>query len=241
MYNMPQRPPSHIIGDRAILELKKILPKRWLCREIKPDYGIDVEIEIVLDNGTVTGAILKGQVKGSESEIKVRKYGISVSVTSVRYWVNLPVPVVLVRVTSNPYKVLWLPVRDYLLKKELLDSIFTTSKKTIFFNFKNSLSLPENVEEMEKLGLNYQAKVFHMLQEEEEMLKADFMGYIILVQLFDGDPDALIKYLREKGSLNQLKSDLSFAIWVKEQSEQDPTFLDRVCKMVKEFIKSVNE
>ena len=76
--DLPKRPMSHIIGDQAVLTLRNSLPKEWICRELNSDYGIDCEIEVVKSNGTATGALCKVQVKGTNSDVKLLKYGISI-------------------------------------------------------------------------------------------------------------------------------------------------------------------
>lgn len=41
-----RRPNAHVIGDQAIEIVKSVLPKEWVIRELKPDYGIDLLIEL---------------------------------------------------------------------------------------------------------------------------------------------------------------------------------------------------
>jgi len=55
---------------------------------------------------------------------------------------------------------------------------------------------------------------------------------IILVHVFENDPDKMIKWIRENGSYDQLINDLPFAIWVKRQTEEDPDLLNRIYSMV---------
>lgn len=45
--NRPKRrPESHIIGEEAVKIVKTRLPIEWTIRELTPDYGIDLEIEL---------------------------------------------------------------------------------------------------------------------------------------------------------------------------------------------------
>ena len=88
--------------------------------------------------------------------------------------------------------------------------------------------------ELRKLGLYHQHAVANMRRNDRNDDVADCWGYVVLVVLFDGDPDKWIKALREKGRKEQLLNDLPFVFWVKEQSEYDSDFLNRVKHMVDE-------
>jgi len=236
-FDLPKRPTSHIIGDQAILVLRKLLPKEWIYRELNIDYGIDGEIEVVKSDGTVTGALCKVQVKGTNSNVKLLKYGISVSTTAVRYWVALPLPTIIFRIIDNPKEVLWLSVRKYLLEAGLLDMLYSTRKKTIHFNFKNAYDLPQTIKELEELITENQIEINNFRSDTEAKERGDFIGFIALVHVYENDPDKMIKWLRENGSHNQLIDDLPFAIWVKRQSEEDPDLLNRIYSMVMSITK----
>lgn len=239
-FDLPKRPMSHIIGDQAVLVLRNSLPKEWIYRELNSDYGIDCEIEVVKSDGTVTGALCKIQVKGTNSDVKLLKYGISVSTNTVRYWLALPLPTIIVRIISNPKEVLWISVRKYLLEAGLLDILYSTRKKTIHFNFKNAYDLPQTIKELEELITENQIEINNFRSYTEAREKGDFFGFIVLVHVFENDPDKMIKWLRENGSHDQLIDDLPFAIWVKRQSEEDPDLLNRIYSMVMSMTKGDN-
>lgn len=236
-FDLPKRPISHVIGDQAVLVLRNSLPKEWIYREANNDYGIDGEIEVVKADGTVTGALCKVQVKGTNSNVKLLKYGIDVSTTAVRYWVALPLPTIIFRIIDNPKEVLWISVRKYLLETELLDILYSTRKKTIHFNFKNAYDLPQTIKELEELITENQNMINYFKSDIEAQEKGDFIGFIALVHVYENDPDKMIKWLRENGSNNQLIDDLPFAIWVKRQSEEDPDLLNRIYSMVMSITK----
>ena len=239
-FDLPKRPMSHIIGDQAVLVLRNSLPKEWIYRELNSDYGIDCEIEVVKSDGTVTGALCKIQVKGTNSDVKLLKYGISVSTNTVRYWLALPLPTIIVRIIDNPKEVLWISVRKYLLEARLLDILYSTRKKTIHFNFKNAYDLPQTIKELEELITENQIEINNFRSYTEAREKGDFFGFIVLVHVFENDPNKMIKWLRENGSHDQLIDDLSFAIWVKRQSEEDPDLLNRIYSMVMSMTKGDN-
>jgi hypothetical protein len=239
-FDLPRRPISHVIGYQAVLALKNSLPKGWIYRELNIDYGIDGEIEVVNSDGNVTGALCKVQVKGTNSHVKLLKYGISVSANTVRYWLALPLPIIIVRIINNPKEVLWINVRKYLLEAGLLDILYSTRKKTIYFNFKNAYALPQNTKELEELIIENQDMINNFKSYTEAQERGDFIGFIALVHVYENDPDKMIKWLRENGSHDQLIDDLPFAIWVKRQSEEDPNLLNRIYSMVMSMTKGDN-
>jgi len=75
---------SHIIGDQAIKFVKSLLPNEWTSRELIPDYGIDLEIELFeksissetdLQSYDTLGEHLFIQVKGAQ-KLKTKKLTI---------------------------------------------------------------------------------------------------------------------------------------------------------------------
>lgn len=46
MINGKVRSESHLIDQEAILMLRRKLPREWVVRELSPDYGIDLDVEL---------------------------------------------------------------------------------------------------------------------------------------------------------------------------------------------------
>jgi hypothetical protein len=105
----PIRDEKHVIGEQAVLTLKRVLPKEWICREQSSDYGIDVEIELA--DKHATGWIFKGQVKG-HGTISWNKDSTvlqPVRDSTLAYWRGMRVPVVLFLVDVSHEQVYWAP------------------------------------------------------------------------------------------------------------------------------------
>lgn len=71
-----------------------------------------------------------------------------------------------------------------------------------------------------------------MKKKLNESLKVLYMGYLVLIELYDGDVDKWIHYIKEKGPSSQKKDDLSLALKIKEEQEKDPFFINRIRKMI---------
>jgi hypothetical protein len=229
---MPKRTATHITGEQAVLAFRQLLPKEWILREVSTDYGIDCEIEIVNADGLVTGAIVFAQLKGTVSENAAKQVIVQVKSSTVRYWVSLPIPVIIVRVFGTPAHVYWLDVRRHLQDTDRLDSVFTTRSTTLSFNFSYAPSLPSSSNNVADLALEHQAAVRSMRDEDDARLAGEFVGYHILIHVFDGDVDKWIQWLRDKGSDDQIIHDYPFAVWVRSPLKEDSQLLDRVKGMV---------
>lgn len=62
-----KRPKQHIIGEKGVAIVKKLLPSHWAVREYAPDYGIDLDVELFCDNYITSGEHILFQVKSTES------------------------------------------------------------------------------------------------------------------------------------------------------------------------------
>jgi hypothetical protein len=222
---LPRRPPSHVTGARAVFAMKECLPVHWIVREASEDYGIDCEIEIVDDQASVTGAIIKAQVKGTSSATIRSQESVSIRVATVRYWLAIPVPVILVRVLESSKKVLWLDVRDYLRATRKLKTIYATAQKTITFNFSHAKLLTNPAVELTDLALSHQFAVEQWRRHLDKKPMTDWVGLVLLFGRFEGDPDKWLKWMREHGSDAQIADDYAFVLWLKEEPGKDPLFI----------------
>lgn len=215
------------------MALKEACPDSWIIREVSYDYGIDCEIEIAEDY-VATGALLKCQVKGLNTAKKARNLQVQIKATTVRYWLAMPVPVILVRVVVQSKQVLWLNVRQHLLFTERLHVLDTTDNKTISFSFADALELPADLDELRALAFDHQLSVTTMLAQEEQRIQSDFISYHILVLLFDSDPDKWLEWVREQGTDEQLAEAAPFLLSLKQQMAEDPTLIERIIYAVKQ-------
>lgn len=99
----PKRVDSHISETESWRLLHELAPQGWIIREASErDYGVDAYIEITSDTGQVTGNIIAAQLKSvsgglswSSSEPDAVTSSPSINISTINYWLNLPMPVVL--------------------------------------------------------------------------------------------------------------------------------------------------
>jgi hypothetical protein len=58
---------------------------------------------------------------------------------------------------------------------------------------------------------------------------AEFLRYHVLIRAYDGDPDAWLAHLRQRGGDD---GDIRFARWIRSRLRQDPALLATIRKMV---------
>ena len=83
LLNLPNRHKSHIQSEKAIRTIKKLLPIDWIIREISPDYGIDIEIEIWKEEPT--GRVSYAQVKSIENFSTYENKGYPIKISTLNY------------------------------------------------------------------------------------------------------------------------------------------------------------
>lgn len=133
----PKRTTEHVTESASWKILQAKTPAAWILREVtERDYGIDAYIEITSTKGEVTGNLCSIQLKGTEKiEWKEGENGprstLSVSTTTVNYWMHLPVPVFLVLADLSTGRAHFAPVKPQVRKrfKEYL------SQKSVSFHF----------------------------------------------------------------------------------------------------------
>ena len=65
---MPMRPPQHISESDSFKLFNEKMPRNWIVRQVtERDYGIDCYVEIVKDNGALTGYLVLCQLKSRKS------------------------------------------------------------------------------------------------------------------------------------------------------------------------------
>ena len=117
----PKRTSQHIKETASWKVLESKIPSNWIIRDLSErDYGIDAYIELVREDGSVTGELCSIQLKGTD-EIKWHTDDAlngqastfsGVSTTTVNYWMGLPVPVFLIVAELSEQRAFFVSVKD---------------------------------------------------------------------------------------------------------------------------------
>jgi len=99
-----KRPEQHITETKSQRIFEKIVPVEWVCREIKPDYGVDYLVEI-FENNKSTGKTFFVQLKGSTQEIKNETFEKQITTNNLKYYSSLALPVIIICVSVTTEKI----------------------------------------------------------------------------------------------------------------------------------------
>jgi len=111
--DLPRRTRAHAVADEGTRWVTDCLPSSWITEQPRPDYGIDLHVEVV-DQGRPTGMCIDVQVKATDSPFP--RDGISTyraAVRSVNYWLRRPAPVLLVRYFAGERQGQYLWVKEH--------------------------------------------------------------------------------------------------------------------------------
>ncbi len=108
---MPKRARSHVTGEAAVKAFNELIPELWVSREKNAgDYGVDIEVEIFVDDstgaGVDTGLVFNVQSKGTEDDSAGLPF--SMEVETLRYLVSFDVPAIVFRHSTTTGRSYWL-------------------------------------------------------------------------------------------------------------------------------------
>ena len=103
---MAIRPDNHITGDYAIRKiLSSLIPEEWTISTPEADYGLDMLIEVVIDN-TTTGKFFFIQSKGTLDSSRNGIITYSMDVERIKDYQKIELPVLFVYY-SKPENKFW--------------------------------------------------------------------------------------------------------------------------------------
>jgi len=173
--HFPIRAISHTTEQASLVILQDQLPDDWIVRIDRIDYGIDGEIEVVGKDRIVAGNIVKFQIKGHR-KLRFRAQNVvqRVSVSSINYWLEIPLPVILFVVDVGQRIVYWIDAKRYIRDKLSLAGLDWRQQKTTQIVIPTRNRLPTSLERIAQLALSHkeQLKAYQVtLQELERAAK----------------------------------------------------------------------
>ena len=196
------RAEAHIIDQEAILIIRRKLPREWVVRELTPDYGLDLDVELFeKENGKniTLGERIYIQVKGTTNanyknvevdangKKMVKKcvtFSIDTALLKLVERVGDSLPILLVIVDVNTENAFCVSLNDYVDYVLCDESWRNQDTKTIYIPCANTL---ESIELLRWYAMRPKLKSFFaeasalMIDVEYE---AEPEGYIKLVKRF---------------------------------------------------------
>ncbi len=119
------------------------VPDEWIYRKIERDYGLDREIEIVIE-GKVTGKTLLVQLKSSKSiDVSGDFIHFPIETDKLNYYMERDVPVFLVFVDLNTKKCWYLFIQEHVYEKLDAHNSIWRRQKTVVLEIPGSQYLDE--------------------------------------------------------------------------------------------------
>lgn len=151
-----ERPEQHITEKKSQRIFENIVPVEWVCRDIKPDYGVDYLVE-VFENNQSTGKTFFVQLKGSTQEITNNTFEKQFTVKNLEYYSSLSIPVMIICVSVTDSKIwgIWANrLLDSITLKENQKSTLIKLGKEYLLNEEKFLKLVSESALSKKLGIN---------------------------------------------------------------------------------------
>jgi len=185
-----ERPDTHVLEEESRRAFRIMLPSEWIVRDKNPDYGIDMEVEVVKEK-KVTNEVFWVQIKATENI--VHSHGVipfSIETKHLKYYEHCRLPVIVVLWVKPEGTFYYLFVQQYIrekLSKE--DPKWRTQEtKTIKFPANSKLKNAEALKSVATDGYLY------IIQQEPTA----GLGAGLSSAWLDGIPKSNDKVLKER-------------------------------------------
>ena len=110
---LPKRTREHVLEELSLQHLKSILPPEWISEEVRRDYGLDVRVELVAQEG-VTALEFSVQLKGTnELDMSGGDVLHRCKVPTAHYFLKRPEPVMYVVYDAGGNTAYWVWGQPY--------------------------------------------------------------------------------------------------------------------------------
>lgn len=190
-----KRPEQHITETKSQRIFENIIPIDWVCRDIKPDYGIDFLVEI-FENGESTGKTFFVQLKGSTQTVSNNTFEKQFTIDNLKYYNSLALPVLIVCVSVETQQVWGIWSNNLLNSKKIKDNQKTINlsldekfiiNEIFFQNISNKLN------NLDKIGISINTN-----NEIEQLLNQNIINWLnefysdTVSTIFNNLPDHLV-------------------------------------------------
>ena len=114
-----KRPKQHLLETESITYVQTVLPTRWIVRRQDPDYGIDLTVQIVTEEGEVTGDYLNLQVKSTGRPVKKKGNSLKwvIETRLLKHLMELWLPAIVVVYDAANKRANWLYIQKYVYEE----------------------------------------------------------------------------------------------------------------------------
>jgi hypothetical protein len=114
--NRKRRTRAHIVADLSVNHVEKcVLQCGWIAQRFSPDYGLDLLMTTFNRRGEIENGDVRLQIKATDT-IRLVSGGKSIAVRvewrDMVYWLNEPLPVILVIYDAKTDRAWWIHLND---------------------------------------------------------------------------------------------------------------------------------
>lgn len=223
---MAKRPDNHITGDYAIRKISSaLIPEEWTINTPEADYGLDMLIEVVIDN-TTTGKFFFIQSKGTLDSSRNGIITYSMDVERIKDYQKVELPVLFVYYSKPENKFwgrwmncLYMSLTPWQREQQTVTLTFTSSN-TIDVNYLRSIGAFLDSSITSRLSLLSDIKNDEFIRFHHRLfsLSQQFLGSIItddshltcesISLSYEGTPQNGFITLSFHGETNKIPTDL---------------------------------
>ena len=149
-----KRPREHVLEDESKRALKNLLPAEWIFRDKNPDYGIDMEIEIV-EREKVTNKVLWLQMKAAESRRRNQEIFYQMKTNHLKYYEDCHLPVTIVYWIKSENDFYYVFIQRYIRETLSKKTPRWREQKTVRIRFDSKLETGSDLEFIATEGYLY--------------------------------------------------------------------------------------
>lgn len=139
-----KRTKKHVLETESRRALENLLPPEWIFRTKRPDYGIDIEIEIVEDE-ELTNKVLWVQLKATE-DVRKGKISYKIKTSHLKYYEGCRLPVLILLWTKSENEFYYLFTQKYIREKLSVKNPSWRKQKTVVIKFDSKLSTTKDLQ-----------------------------------------------------------------------------------------------
>ncbi|WP_131778980.1 DUF4365 domain-containing protein [Legionella bozemanae] len=129
---MPKRTKSQVIGEigQKIVEVQVTGSSEWLANNITPDYGIDLELQLSLEEEEVEPRFIKAQIKSHKLINESAEFITErLEKSFLRFAYQCRIPIILIIVSTSTQKSWYVWVQKWLIESNKFLDIYDESQK----------------------------------------------------------------------------------------------------------------
>jgi tetratricopeptide (TPR) repeat protein len=185
-----KRPATHWLETESRTAFRNFIPPSWIVRDMAPDYGLDMEVEIV-EGENLTNKVFWLQIKATDtSKDNIEEISFSIETKYLEYYENCRLPVIILLWVKSQRRFYHIFAQRFIQETLSMEKLEWRTQKTITLNF-SSESILTNSEALVSIATD---GYFYIVRKE----LIEKTGSSSAFYWLDGIPKSDNKELKER-------------------------------------------